>query len=115
MIILKTQEPYYLFVYGTLRTGIQHPVKYEIKNDVEWICETAIRGRMYDIGKYPGALPVTDNKKIFIKGEVLKIKHPKKVFRILDQYEGFNQEMPGISEYCRQQELISLPNGKEIK
>ncbi len=102
-------------MYGTLRTGFTHPVKLEIKDDVEWIGESAIRGRLYDIGKYPGALRATDHKSVVIKGEVLKIKHPKKVLRILDQYEGYDHRNPGASEYYREQETLTLPNGKEIK
>lgn len=112
---MKSEEPYYLFVYGTLRSKFSHPVKLEIMNDVEWVGESAIRGRLYDIGKYPGALRVMDKKSVVIKGEVLKIKHPKKVFRILDQYEGFDPENPGKSEYYRDEEMVTLSNGKEIR
>jgi gamma-glutamylcyclotransferase (GGCT)/AIG2-like uncharacterized protein YtfP len=112
---MRAEEPHYLFVYGTLRTGFNHPVNREIMNDVEWMGESAIRGKLYDIGKYPGALRATDSKQVFIKGEVLRIKYPKKVLRILDQYEGFDPELPGKSEYYRDQELVRLADGKEIK
>lgn len=108
------KDLHYLFVYGTLRSGFRHPVKYEIREDVELVGETQIQGRMYDIGRYPGALRVTDGKKVFIKGEVLKINHPKKVLRILDQYEGFNQDAPAASEYIREQELVLLSNGQSL-
>lgn len=83
-------------------------------HDVELIGESLIRGKLYDIGKYPGALRVEGNTASFIKGEILRIKHPKKVFRILDQYEGYDPEARVRSEYCRGEELISLPNGKEV-
>lgn len=112
---MSNEQSYYLFVYGTLRTGFKHAVKREIRNDVEWLGESSIRGKLYDIGKYPGALRVTDSGSGFIKGEVLKMKHPKKVLRILDEYEGFDPDAPVKSEYFRDQELIHLPDGKEIK
>lgn len=102
-----------MFVYGTLRKAFRHPVKREIMNDVEWIGETAIRARMYDIGRYPGAVEVKDDKKVLVKGEILLLKHPKKVLRILDQYEGFNSDQLEKSEYCRERVLIRLPNGNE--
>ena len=112
---MRVQEPTYLFVYGTLRKGFAHPVKREIKDDVEWIGETFIRGRLFDIGKYPGALRIDETKRGCIKGEVLKLTHPRKVFRILDQYEGFNANAPEDSEYRRDLELVRMPDGKEIK
>ena len=108
------KEEHYLFVYGTLRSGFQHPVKYEIRNDIEWAGEAQINARIYDIGRYPGAVRVTDGKKIFVRGEVYRIRHPKKVFRILDEYEGFHRETPGTSEYVRDQELIFLPDGRHV-
>ena len=62
--------------------------------DVELVGPAVIRGKLYDIGRYPGAVPGSDKESRQIKGEVLKITHPKKVLRILDQYEGFDPEMP---------------------
>ncbi|MBC7829995.1 MAG: gamma-glutamylcyclotransferase [Chitinophagaceae bacterium] len=107
------EEPDYLFVYGTLRKGGNNPVTKEIINDLEWIGEAEIKARMYDIGKYPGALRAP-GKKTVIKGEVLKIIHPGKVFRILDEYEGFDPDEPSKSEYRRDPEKLQLPDGREI-
>ena len=112
---MKTLEASYLFVYGTLRKEFLHPVKREIRNDVEWVGTSFIRGRLYDIGSYPGAVRATDNKSVTIKGEILKITHPGKVLRILDQYEGFDPASPENCEYYRDQEVVKLPNGDEIK
>ena len=111
---MRVEEPHYLFVYGTLRTGFGNPVRKEIMFDVELIGESVIRGKLYDIGRYPGAVRITDPESGSIKGEVLKIMHPKKVLRILDQYEGFDPEMPGKSEYCRGLIPVRLPKGKEV-
>lgn len=58
----------YLFVYGTLRSGLNTAVKKLIAKDVERMGESEIPGRLYDIGEYPGALPVT-NKKAVLSGE----------------------------------------------
>jgi gamma-glutamylcyclotransferase (GGCT)/AIG2-like uncharacterized protein YtfP len=104
----------YLFVYGTLRKGIDNPVKQEIMNDVEWLGESEIRGNIYDIGKYPGAVPAKNNEGGVIKGEILKIKDPEKVLKILDRYEGYNPEELIESEYYRSQEKVKLPDGRDV-
>ena len=110
---MRTEGPLYLFVYGTLRKAFKHPVKREIMNDVEWVGETAIKARLYDIGRYPGAVEIHDNKRVFVKGEILSLKHPRKVLRILDEYEGFDPERAEESEYRRDQVLIRLPDGSK--
>ena len=111
---MRVEEAHYLFVYGTLRTGLGNPVRQEIKADVELIGEAVIRGKLYDIGRYPGAVRITADEYGFIKGEVLRLTHPKKVLRILDQYEGYDPVMQGKSEYYRDHEPVRLPKGKEV-
>jgi len=111
---MQVEEPHYLFVYGTLRTGVGNPLRKEIMYDVELVGPAVIRGKLYDIGRYPGAVPGSDKESRQIKGEVLKITHPKKVLRILDQYEGFDAEMPAKSEFRRDLIPVRLPKGKEV-
>ena len=58
---MKEEEaPDYLFVYGTLRKGMDNPVKDHIMDDVDWIGEAQVKGKLYDIGNYTGAVPVND-------------------------------------------------------
>jgi gamma-glutamylcyclotransferase (GGCT)/AIG2-like uncharacterized protein YtfP len=111
---MSAEEPSYLFVYGTLRKGVNNQVKEEIINDVEWIGETEIPGRMYDIGRYPGAVPLTNNERGVIRGEIIKIMYPERVFKLLDHYEGYNPEELDRSEYYRAKEKINLEDGQEI-
>lgn len=100
---MSTQQPSYLFVYGTLRTSIEIPVKEQIQGHVELIGEAEIKGNLYDMGGYPAAVPAEDG---VIKGEVLKITDPEKVFGALDTYEGYN--------YQRRQQEVTLPGGEKI-
>lgn len=111
---MRVEGTQYLFVYGTLRTGLGSPVRREIKADVELIGDAIIRGKLYDIGRYPGAIRIMDEEPGTIRGEVLRLMYPKKVLRILDQYEGYDPEMPAKSEYYRDQQLVRLSDGKEI-
>jgi gamma-glutamylcyclotransferase (GGCT)/AIG2-like uncharacterized protein YtfP len=100
---MSTQQPSYLFVYGTLRTSIEIPVKEQIRGHVELIGEAEIKGKLYDMGGYPAAVPAGDG---VIKGEVLKITDAEKVFGALDTYEGYN--------YQRRQQEVTLPDGEKI-
>ena len=112
---MNAKEPNYLFVYGTLRKAVNNPVKNQIIDYVVWIGEAEIEGIMYDIGNYPGAVAATNNDKGLVKGEILKITQPKKLLKILDDYEGIDAEQPDKSEYCRRQIIATLVNGEEVK
>jgi gamma-glutamylcyclotransferase (GGCT)/AIG2-like uncharacterized protein YtfP len=107
-------EHTYLFVYGTLRKGFALLIPEKITSDVEWVGYSKVKGKLYDIGKYPGAVP-DDSGELFIKGEIIKIKAPGKVFKYLDNYEGYNVEDVQASEYCRSKEWFSLEDGTIVE
>jgi len=111
---MKGEKAYYLFVYGTLRKGFDLPLQKKIKGDIEWLGPSVIRGKLYDMGKYPAALPLEKNEKSKIKGEVIKINHPEKVLKLLDRYEGYDPKKIKNSEYYRQKEKLVLENGKRV-
>ena len=96
-------QPTYLFVYGTLRSKVEIPVKQEIGQRWQVIGETEIKGSLYDMGDYPAAVQGSGT----IKGEVYLIKEPEAVFGILDKYEG--------EAYKRQLENIVLPDGNNVQ
>ncbi|MGB8193045.1 MAG: gamma-glutamylcyclotransferase family protein [Chitinophagaceae bacterium] len=108
-------ETPYLFVYGTLRTSIDVPVKQEIAGHLEKIGESQVPGKLYDMGGYPAAVPAGENENSFIKGEVLKVNEPEKVFAALDNYEGFYTNDPDRSTYLRKEEEVMLPDGTKVK
>ena len=83
---------------------MNHPVRFEIHNDIDWVGETFIRGKLFDIGRYPGAVKDILGTRSRIKGEVLLVRSPKKVFRILDEYEGFDSNLINKSEYRREKD-----------
>ncbi len=111
---MKNDPSYYLFVYGTLRNGFNIPVQDQIKDNIEWLGTSEIKGKLYDIGDYPAALPAEKNAKSTIKGEVIKLHNPKKVLKVLDAYEGYNPKELSKSEYYRNKETITLQDGKQI-
>ena len=112
---MKDSNAYYLFVYGTLRKGFDLPLQKRISRDIEWVGPSEIRGKLYDIGKYPAALPVEKNEKSVIKGEVIKINDPVKVMKLLDKYEGYDPKKLKSSEYYREKEKLVLKDGKKVE
>jgi gamma-glutamylcyclotransferase (GGCT)/AIG2-like uncharacterized protein YtfP len=112
---MKGSQPYYLFVYGTLRKGFDLPLQKRISRDIEWLGPSEIRGKLYDIGKYPAALPAGKNEKSVIRGEVIKINDPAKVMKLLDRYEGYDPKKLRNSEYYREKESLVLQDGKKVE
>jgi len=112
---MNKEKPDYLFVYGTLRKGFEIPVQKRISGDIEWLGLSEIRGKMYDIGDYPAALPLQRHEKSVIRGEVIKIKHPAKVMKLLDRYEGYDPKKLERSEYYRDKQKLVLENGQKIE
>jgi gamma-glutamylcyclotransferase (GGCT)/AIG2-like uncharacterized protein YtfP len=88
-----------LFVYGTLLNENNEYAVY-LKNHSRFYSYGKIKGKLYDIGEYPGAILSAKNKG-YIYGSILELEHPKDVFPVIDDYEGYgnNQSMP--NEFVR--------------
>jgi len=104
----------YLFVYGTLRSPLSLLSKDQIAKHVEWLGFSLVQGSLYDIGEYPGAVPSADEF-AYINGEIIKMKDPDKILKMLDEYEGFDPENAGQSEFLRKKEPVKLEDGTMIE
>jgi len=112
---MKTNiKPNYLFVYGTLRKEFGLQLSKDIKEDIVYMGSAAINGELYDIGEYPAALPTKD-KNAKIAGEIYQVSHPRKVFKLLDEYEGYDKKHLESSEYFRRRELLEMESGEKIE
>ena len=83
------QAPYFLFVYGSLRSGFHHPAYQYISDYFTLVGDAKTKGELFDMGEYPAALPTTKEK--FIIGELYKIKNEDEfgwAIGQLDDYEG---------------------------
>jgi gamma-glutamylcyclotransferase (GGCT)/AIG2-like uncharacterized protein YtfP len=83
---LQGAAPGHLFVYGTLRRGA--PMHGLLERDVAWVGAARIRGRLYDLGPFPG---LTDGgRNDFVQGELYRIaaRDPAQLLDALDRYEG---------------------------
>jgi gamma-glutamylcyclotransferase (GGCT)/AIG2-like uncharacterized protein YtfP len=86
---------YQLFVYGSLRSGFRSPAYEYISRYFTLAGEGKVRGRMYDMGEYPAAVPSEDDS--FVIGELYIIKNENEfswAIGQIDDYEGVGAE-PG--------------------
>lgn len=84
----------YLFVYGTLRRGqlLHHEL---VRAQAEFVGEGRMRGRLYDLGRYPAAMAQGSQ---VIAGELYRLPEPEAAFRRLDAVEGrqYRRAMVGV-------------------
>jgi gamma-glutamylcyclotransferase (GGCT)/AIG2-like uncharacterized protein YtfP len=92
-----------LFVYGSLRKGFHHSAYQYISKHFTFVSDAKVKGRLYDLGDYPAAVPTSEE--FYIKGELYEIKsHGEFEWAIeqLDDYEGLNPEEGEKQAYVRQ-------------
>lgn len=99
-----------LFVYGTLLKDFKHDVFLSVKNHMKFEGRGQLKGILYDLGDYP-AYAEKSNTNENVKGEVYQIDNPRKVFDILDEYEGLNDKHP---EYSRKRKRVQGIGGRNI-
>jgi gamma-glutamylcyclotransferase (GGCT)/AIG2-like uncharacterized protein YtfP len=75
-------SPDHLFVYGTLRKGSNNKFARLLAEQSQFVATARVSGRLYDLGRYPGARPANDS----VAGEVFHIDESLLV--VLDDYEG---------------------------
>lgn len=98
------KEIYNLFVYGSLRSGFRNPVYQYLTKYFHLRGEAVVKGKLYDLGEYPVALPTDEEK--FISGELYSINDPLEfswAIGQLDDYEGLNAEEGELPLYKREQ------------
>ena len=96
-------DTYQLFVYGSLRSGFQHAAYQYISRYFHLIGEATVKGKLYDMGEYPVALPTTEEK--FIIGELYAITNTDEfsyAIGQLDDYEGIYAEAGETALYKRE-------------
>jgi gamma-glutamylcyclotransferase (GGCT)/AIG2-like uncharacterized protein YtfP len=87
-----------LFVYGSLRSGFQHAAYQYLSKYFHLIGGAKVKGKLYDMGEYPVALPTSEER--FITGELYAVNNADEfsyAIGQLDDYEGLfpeNEEEP---------------------
>jgi len=73
-----------LFVYGTLRPFVDIPMTRWLKSVATYAGPASVRGRLYDLGPYPGLRPARRRQER-VSGDVYRVS--AKVLLVLDRYE----------------------------
>lgn len=100
-----------VFSYGTLITGA---LATEINEAIEAHCvdrwDGWVRGRLFDLGAYPGAVPAARRDER-VWGQVLELRRPERILPLLDRYEGYDPRAPQKSLYLRERARITPAGG----
>jgi gamma-glutamylcyclotransferase (GGCT)/AIG2-like uncharacterized protein YtfP len=102
------EAPSWLFVYGTLLDK-QNEFGAYLNAKCSFYAEGRFKGRLYDIGEYPGA--VSDaNGSYYVYGKVFLINDPDNVLKQLDHYEGFGADQAQPNLFIREFIVIETDN-----
>ncbi len=105
-----------IFVYGSLRSGFQAPAFEYISKYFLFDSEAKVKGRLYDMGEFPAAIPANDET--YLIGELYHIKNKEEWYwaiEQLDAYEGIHSEPEdGGKRYRRDLTEVVTPNDTTI-
>jgi gamma-glutamylcyclotransferase (GGCT)/AIG2-like uncharacterized protein YtfP len=104
---------HHLFVYGSLRSGFHNPAYQYLSQYFTLIGEGVVKGKLFDKGEYPVAIPTNEEK--FIKGELYAINNETGFSYALgqiDDYEGVHVEA-GETPLYKREAVTVLQNNQQ--
>ena len=115
---MSAESPRYLFVYGTLMSGagsaLGKPQRLRLAAESDSLGPASIaHARLYDLGRYPGAL-AGGGEDDLVHGEAVLLSVPESTLAWLDDYEGVVPGKPDESEYARVVREVKLAGGEAI-
>jgi len=110
---LKTENCNFLFVYGTLRKDVDHPMSDILQKYKTNTVSGTFNGKLFDVGSYPAAI-ISDDPSSQVHGELYTLREPDALFQHLDHYEGFDVHSPSKSLYLRKQVTITTEKAAEL-
>jgi len=108
--------PPFLFVYGTLREHVAHPMTDLMKRCATPAGRAWLRGKLFDLGEYPGAVLSQDDSDR-IAGELYRIEPGQEaiLFAELDRYEDCDPDDASASEYVRVRAQVQPEEGGPLE
>jgi gamma-glutamylcyclotransferase (GGCT)/AIG2-like uncharacterized protein YtfP len=107
----------YLFVYGSLRKGMPNAMAAWLEHEADWLETAFIKGLLFDLGDYPGAVIPTDcTDKVW--GDIYRMKDAlkcAKILDILDEFEECTEHFPVPHEYRRIKTPVFRSNGQSLE
>ena len=106
----------YLFVYGTLRAALAHPMAAVLARHAAPAGGASFEGRLFDLGGYPGAVP-SEAPSERVVGELYRIEPGREaaLFAELDRYEDCDPDKPSLGEYVRVRARVEAESGAAIE
>ncbi len=92
-------HPQHLFVYGTLRQALGHPMLAWLRQHARFVGPGRVAGVLFDLGRYPGMLCRDGGG--WVKGEIWRLLDADALLARLDAYEGCDAASPRPHEYRR--------------
>jgi gamma-glutamylcyclotransferase (GGCT)/AIG2-like uncharacterized protein YtfP len=105
---------HHLFVYGTLSPRHAPPEIAATVRRLRPLGPASIRGRLYDLGEYPGAVP-NKNSRSVIRGEVFELPGDQSALTSLDHYEEFDPAKPTSSLFVRRTWPVTMDDGTRLR
>ena len=103
----------YLFSYGTLLPEHAPSEVAETVAQLRRVGKGSVRGVLYDLGEFPGAVLDESSRKKIV-GTVFLLPDGAKILRKLDEYEGFKPRAPRRSLFIRKRYPVTLSNGRTL-
>lgn len=98
-----------IFVYGTLLKQAGNMMANFLKANSEYLAEGYMRGKLYKVDFYPGALYEPEAETLVV-GEVYRLRDVPKVLEVLDTYEGYDAEKEEQSLFLRRKVEVTVGN-----
>lgn len=102
----------YLFSYGTLQPKLAPPEIAPTVRQFRRVGKGSVRGRLYDLGEYPGA--VLSRGGSAVRGLVFELPDDPEILARLDEYEGFDRAHPQGSLFIRRKCFVTLEDGRRL-
>jgi gamma-glutamylcyclotransferase (GGCT)/AIG2-like uncharacterized protein YtfP len=99
-----------LFVYGTLHPDRAPAEVASAVKRLKKVGEGAVRGKLVDLGEYPGLL-LGNAGRSTVHGSVFLLPSDPSVLAELDAYEEYNPQSPSTSLFLRKRVHVSLEDG----
>ncbi|WP_460518317.1 gamma-glutamylcyclotransferase family protein [Cyclobacterium sediminis] len=103
----------YLFVYGTLRRGFEHPMADLLGRSAEFFTGAYCQGLLYDLGPYP-VFTYSNLPEASVYGDVYLLHNEHEVLTVLDEYEGIGEDLETGINYERLKLEVLSEDGIKI-
>lgn len=102
-----------LFVYGSLQPDTSCPIQSLIGRPVRWVGRARVRGRLVDLGRYPGLIDAVHLDQ-WVAGWVCLLPDRRALARV-DRYEQAGPGFVRFGEYRRVLETVWLDSGEALR